>query len=75
MKSRSEFPESPSALRERRKEKRREIGASMKRWEALNRYGRSVGRGLTNEELLDKVVGDTGASKTLIRSSLARKAS
>lgn len=44
----------------------------MKRWQGLNRYGRSIGRGLSEAELLDKVAGETGASKTLIRDSLRR---
>lgn len=57
----------------RQKEKRKEIKASMKRWQAHNKYGRSLGRGLNSDELLDKVAGETGATKTHIRFSLKQK--
>ncbi|HAM36166.1 MAG TPA: hypothetical protein DEB40_02445 [Elusimicrobia bacterium] len=63
---------SASGTLERTQENQRLIRASMKRWQGLNRYGRSIGRGLSEAELLDKVAGETGASKTLIRDSLRR---
>jgi hypothetical protein len=52
------------------RENQKAIRASMKRWRVHNRYGRSIGRGLTDAELVDKVAGETGASKNLVRRSL-----
>ena len=46
------------------------IRASMKRWRSHNEYGRSLGRGLSEPELLDRVALETGASKTHIRTVL-----
>jgi hypothetical protein len=51
-------------------ENQKVIRASMKRWRSHNKYGRSIGRGLSEAELIDKVAGETGASKKHIRSSL-----
>ena len=58
---------------ERTKENQKLIQVSMKHWRAHNAYGRSVGRGLSEAELLDKVADETGASKTHIRESLKQK--
>jgi hypothetical protein len=55
------------------KENQRVIQASMRRWRAHNKYGLSVGRGLSESELIDKVAGETGASKKHIRTSLRQK--
>ena len=49
------------------------IRASMKRWRLHNHYGRSIGRGLTDDELVEKVAGETGASKALVRRSLKQQ--
>ena len=64
---------SPSGALERTKENQQVIRASMKRWRSHNKYGRSIGRGLSEAELIDKVAGETGASKTHIRHSLQRQ--
>jgi len=48
------------------------IRASMKRWQSHNKYGLSIGRGLSASELVDKVAGETGASKKYIRSSIKK---
>jgi hypothetical protein len=56
------------------RENQNAIRASMKRWRVHNRYGRSIGRGLSESELVDKVAGETGASKTLVRLSLKQGA-
>ena len=55
---------------DRTESNRKLICASMKRWRAHNKYGRSLGRGLSDLELLDKVAMETGASKTHIRVAL-----
>ncbi|MBI5239036.1 MAG: hypothetical protein HY926_01050 [Elusimicrobia bacterium] len=52
------------------RENRKAIRACMKRWCVHNRYGRSIGRGLSDAELVDKVAGETGASRNLVRRSL-----
>ncbi len=52
------------------RENQKVIQASMKRWQSHNKYGRSIGRGLSEAELIDKVAGETGASKNHIRRSL-----
>ena len=49
------------------------IRASMERWRQLNEYGRSIGRGLSQAELVDKVAGETGASKNHIHRSLKQE--
>ena len=41
------------------------IRASMQRWLDHNRHGRSIGRGPERLELVDRVSGETGASKTM----------
>ena len=63
---------SPSGVLERTQENQKVIRASMKRWRIHNKYGHSIGRGLSEAELVDKVAGETGASKTHIRHSLKR---
>ena len=55
------------------RENQKVIRASMKRWRGHNKYGRSIGRGLSEAELIDKVAGETGASKKHIRSSLKQE--
>jgi hypothetical protein len=58
---------------ERNKQNQKLIQVSMKRWQAHNEYGRSVGRGLSNSELVDKVVDETGASRTHVLDSLTEQ--
>ena len=58
---------------ERSKENQILIQVSMKRWQAHNEYGRSVGRGLSDDELIDKVADETGASKSYVRDSLRQR--
>ncbi|MFA6316161.1 MAG: hypothetical protein WC943_01990 [Elusimicrobiota bacterium] len=55
---------------ERNPENERAIRASMKRWQEHNRHGRSIGRGLSESELVDRVAGETGASRTYVRFAL-----
>jgi len=55
------------------RENQKVIQASMKRWRSHNKYGLSIGRGLSESELIDKVAGETGASKKHIRSSLKQE--
>ena len=69
---RRERPDSSSGMLEHTKENQKVIQASMKRWRAHNKYGLSVGRGLSEAELIDKVAGETGASKNHIRHSLKK---
>lgn len=57
----------------RNKENQKLIQVCMRRWQARNEYGRSVGRGLSHAELIDRVVDETGASRTLVLDSLALK--
>ena len=52
------------------RENQKVIRASMKRWRSHNKYGLSIGRGLSEAELIDKGAGETGASKNHIRRSL-----
>ena len=56
------------------RENQRLILTLMKRWRAHNRYGRAMGRGLSEGELMDKVAGETGASKSYIRLALRQEA-
>jgi len=51
-------------------ENRRVIRTCMKRWQDHNAYGRSIGRGLSEADLIDRVAGETGATLAFIRSSL-----
>ena len=60
----------PSGGLAQTRENQNAIRASMKRWVVHNRYGRSIGRGLSDAELVEKVAGETGASQTLVRHSL-----
>jgi len=55
------------------RENQRVIQACMKRWRSHNKYGLSIGRGLSEAELIDKVAGETGATKTHIHLSLKQK--
>ena len=48
------------------------VRASMRRWCAHNHYGRSIGRGLSDAELVEKVAGETGASKAMVLRCCAR---
>jgi hypothetical protein len=66
-------PGAPSGMLEQTKENKKVIQASMKRWLIHNKYGLSIGRGLSNAELIDKVAGETGASKDHIRRSLRQE--
>ena len=50
------------------------IRASMRRWRTHNKYGLSIGRGLSESELLERVALETGASKTHIRDAIRRDA-
>ncbi|MBI5209953.1 MAG: hypothetical protein HY927_08275 [Elusimicrobia bacterium] len=59
----------PQAL-EWTKENQKAIRASMTRWKDHNKHGRSIGRGLSDSELVDRVASETGASKTLVRFAL-----
>ncbi|MBI5882414.1 MAG: hypothetical protein HZB91_04845 [Elusimicrobia bacterium] len=59
----------PTAL-EHTQENAKAIRASMQRWQEHNRHGRSIGRGLSDSELVDRVAGETGASKTHVRLAL-----
>jgi hypothetical protein len=59
-----------TGLLERTKENQTAIRASMKRWRGHNKYGRSIGRGLSEAELIGKVADETGASKAHVRHSL-----
>ncbi|MBI5625103.1 MAG: hypothetical protein HY924_15105 [Elusimicrobia bacterium] len=59
---------------ERSPENARAIRASMERWRVHNEHGRSLGRGLSEAELIDRVSGETGASKSFVRFALSRKA-
>ncbi|MCX5795653.1 MAG: hypothetical protein NTY77_09185 [Elusimicrobia bacterium] len=61
---------SPSGVLAQTRENEKVIQASMKRWRGHNKYGLSIGRGLSRSELIDKVAGETGASKQHIRRSL-----
>ena len=63
----------PLGTLERTKENQNAIQRSMKCWQGHNKYGRSIGRGLSTAELIDKVAGETCASKTYIRHSLKQK--
>ena len=54
-------------------ENQKVIRASMTRWRSHNKYGHSIGRGLSEAELIDKVADETGASKTHIRHSLRQE--
>jgi hypothetical protein len=65
-------PDAPGGMLERTKENSKVIRASMQRWRIHNKYGLSIGRGLSNAELIDKVAGETGASKDHIRRSLKK---
>ena len=49
------------------------IRASMERWRHHNEYGRSIGRGLSDAELIERVAGETGASKSHIHRSLKQE--
>jgi len=64
---------SPAGLLAQTRENKQVIQASMKRWQSLNKYGRSIGRGLSESELMEKVSGETGASMRHIRRSLKQK--
>jgi hypothetical protein len=66
-------PDAPCEMLERTKENTKVIRASMQRWRIHNKYGLSIGRGLSNAELIDKVAGETGASKDHIRRSLKKE--
>ena len=63
---------SPSGALAQTRENQQVIRVSMKRWRDHNKYGRSIGRGLSEAELIDKVAGETGASKNHIRRSLKK---
>ena len=63
----------PPGVLERTKENQNAIRRSMKFWQDHNKYGLSIGRGLSAAELIDKVAGETGASKTHIRHALKQK--
>jgi hypothetical protein len=52
-------------------ENKKVIQASLERWQVHNKFGRSLGRGLSRAELVDKVAGETGASKRHVRRSLS----
>lgn len=65
--------DAPSEALAQSRENQKVIQASMKRWRVHNKYGRSMGRGLSEAELIDKVAGETGATKTHIRHSLKQK--
>ncbi|MFA6091491.1 MAG: hypothetical protein WCU88_00695 [Elusimicrobiota bacterium] len=60
----------PSGAFTQNRENQKILRASIQRWRAHNHYGRSIGRGLSQAELIDKVAGETGASKTFVRLSL-----
>ncbi|MDK1046051.1 MAG: hypothetical protein QGM45_10255 [Anaerolineales bacterium] len=64
---------SPSGGLAQTRENQKVIQVSMKRWLEHNKYGRSMGRGLSEAELIDKVAGETGASKDHIRRALKRE--
>ncbi|MFA5140244.1 MAG: hypothetical protein WC728_13515 [Elusimicrobiota bacterium] len=57
----------------RSRENRRLILTLMKRWRGHNRYGRLMGRGLSESDLIEKVAGETGASKAYIRLALRQE--
>ena len=57
----------PSEEFEPSEENIRDIRASMKRWHAHNEFGRSIGRGLTDEEIVERVADEVGAAKSLVR--------
>ncbi|MBI4678314.1 MAG: hypothetical protein HY748_12105 [Elusimicrobia bacterium] len=58
---------------DRTEENQKAIRASMRRWRSRNKYGRSIGRGLSDAELVDRVAGETGASRTHVRFALKRQ--
>ena len=62
--------ESAPTVLEHTQENAKAIRASMQRWLDHNRHGRSIGRGLSDSELVDRVSGETGASKTHVRLAL-----
>jgi hypothetical protein len=70
-------PREPAGFRpgvlERSQANEKVIKASMKRWRSHNEFGRSIGRGLSEAELVEKVAGETGASMTHVRHSLKAK--
>lgn len=43
---------------------------SVRRWRVYNRYGRAMGRGLTEAELAQRVARETGASRDQVRLAL-----
>ncbi|MDD5657757.1 MAG: hypothetical protein PHF00_10945 [Elusimicrobia bacterium] len=55
---------------ERSPANRKMIRTCMRRWRAHNLYGRSLGRGLSESELFERVALETGASRALIREAL-----
>ncbi len=65
--------DSPSGVLAQTRENQEVIRVSIKRWRGHNEYGRSVGRGLSEAELLDKVERETGASKNYIRRLFKQK--
>jgi hypothetical protein len=58
---------------ERSVDNRKMIRACMRRWRAHNKFGHSLGRGLSEPELRDRVALETGASKAHIREALREK--
>ncbi len=64
---------SPSGVFARTKENQKVIKVSIKRWLDRNEYGRSIGRGLSESELIDKVAGETSAGKDHIRRLLKQE--
>jgi hypothetical protein len=57
-------------LLERSRENERAIQASMRRWRRHNEHGRSLGRGLSEADIIDRVSSETGASKSYVRYSM-----
>ena len=64
---------SPHGVIERTQENEKAIQASMKRWRHHNEHGRSIGRGLSDAELIANVAGEIGASKAYVRYALRQE--